>query len=466
MADRTDPSTDLPVRPRGRPRPGSLVRTGTGGRRAAWSVLDQVLSSVTNFGLAIVVAKIGGQDELGAFEVAFSVYLFAIGSARAFGSEPLLVRHSDEGADDLEGPVAATVGTSLVVGLVGSTVCLLVAAVAGGPLAAPLVALGIGLPLLLVQDSWRYVFFAAGRPAKALANDAVWAVVQLVLVVALLIGPDPSVAGLVLAWAASSGVGAVMGAVQAGILPRPSEARAWFRRHRDLVPQFLGEFVVGQGAAQLSIWLIGLVGGLGVLGALRAGGLLVGPVRLFLTAAPAAAIPELIRIRRRSPAAFQRLVAILSWGLAVLVMAWMAAVLVVPDRYGEAVLNVNWEPGRRIFPLLALSWAALGLGTGAMVGLRVLADARRSLIARLWICPAVLIVPAVATAVGSDLGAAVGLALVGVWSAGAWWLVYRRATDAAAARELEPDGPTEAEDPTGPGPEVPLEEWQIGGMSD
>jgi O-antigen/teichoic acid export membrane protein len=427
-----------------RSRPGGLTRTGTGGRRAAWSVLDQILSSVTNFALAIVVAQIGDKYELGAFEVVFSVYLFASGCSRALGAEPLLVRHSDTDPDDLESAAASAVGISLVAGLVAAVPCLAVAAVIGdGPLALPLVALGVTLPALLVQDAWRYVFFAAGRPAKALVNDLVWGVVLVALIVWLLVGPDPSVALLVLAWGGSATVAALLGMWQTGILPRPSATRPWLHRQRDLVPRFLGEFVVGQGAAQLSIWLVGIFGGLGVLGALRAAGVLVGPARLFLTAAPGAAIPELIRIRRRSPARFQRLVAVMSWGLALSVGVWMAAVLAVPDRYGEALLKANWEPGRRIFLLIGLSWAALGLGTGAMVALRVLADAKGSFRARMLICPVVLAVPPISVAVGDEMGAAAGIAVVSLWSAGVWWAIYRRSL--RTAEEPQPaDGPFDA----------------------
>lgn len=420
-----------------RARPGGLTRTGTGGRRAAWSVLDQILSSVTNFALAIVVAKLGDKYELGAFEVVFSVYLFASGCSRALGAEPLLVRHSDTDTDDLESAAASAVGTSLVAGLVAAVPCLAVAAVIGdGPLALPLVALGVTLPALLVQDAWRYVFFAAGRPAKALVNDLVWGMVLVALIVWLLVGPNPSVAALVLAWGGSAAVAAVLGVWQTGLVPRPSATGPWLRRQRDLVPRFLGEFVVGQGAAQLSIWLVGGVGGLGVLGALRAAGVLVGPARLFLTAAPGAAIPELIRIRRRSPERFQRLVAVMSWGLALSVGVWMAAVLAVPDRYGEALLGANWAPGRRIFLLIGLSWAALGLGTGAMVALRVLADAKGSFRARMLICPVVLVVPPISVAVGGEMGAAAGIAAVSFWSAGVWWAVYRQSLQAAGERPV------------------------------
>ena len=99
--------------------------------------------------------------------------------------------------------------------------------------------------------------------------------------------------------AGSALVGAVIGVVQAGILPRPTQVGIWWRDQRELAWRFLGEFTVGTGAAQLCIWLIGLVrpGGLKVLGALRGALVLIGPMRIFLAAAPAAAIPELVRLR-------------------------------------------------------------------------------------------------------------------------------------------------------------------------
>lgn len=382
-----------------------------------------------------------GTDELGAFEVAFSVYLFMAGASRALGSEPLLVRHSDTGAAEMAPAAAAVVGTALLGGLAAGATCMTFGVVVGGTVGPPMIALGLCLPALLTQDAWRYVFFAAGRPAKAVANDGIWAVVQLALVIGLLVWSEPTVAALVMAWGLAAAVAAVAGVVQAGVRPRPSRARRWLADQRDLGSRYLGEFVVGQGAAQLSLWSIGVVGGLTVLGTLRAGGVLVGPMRLFLTAAPGAAIPELIRIRHRSPERFARLVLHISWALAALVAVWGLVVWALPASVGESVLGENWEPGRSVLPLLSLSWAALGLGTGAMVGLRVLADAGASLRARLLICPVVLVVPAVSVVLGDAVGAAGGLAATSIWSAGVWWYVYRGSLRRSAGVVSSPIAP-------------------------
>ena len=262
-----------------------LARIGTGRGRATWSILDQGLSSFTNFGLAIVVARESSTKELGAFEILFSIYLFAVGCSRALSSEPLLVRHSDNTQREVEGPAARAMGAAFLVSILAGLICLLIAPAFESEVRGPLIAFGVMMPGLLVQDAWRYVFFAAGRPAKAFVNDAIWTVVQFSLLGWLLLRERPGLTMLVLAWGVSALVGAVIGVVQAGILPRPTQVGIWWRDQRELAWRFLGEFTVGTGAAQLCIWLIGLVGGLKVLGALRGALVLIGPMRIFLAAA-------------------------------------------------------------------------------------------------------------------------------------------------------------------------------------
>jgi hypothetical protein len=338
------------------------------------------------------VARSATTGGFGAFELTASIYLFFIGASRAIGAEPLMVRHSDDADHVVAEAAREATGVALVAGLVTGPVCLALGAVLDDPSGPALQALGVCLPGLLLQDAWRYVFFAAGRPAKAAANDGLWAISQLVIVGWLVWRGNASIAEFVLAWGASATIAAVAGAAQAGLVPRPVAVTAWLRRHRDLAPRFLGEFGVGLGSAQLSLWLIGALGGLSVLGAIRAATVLIGPFRILLIAAPGAAIPELVRIRNASLRRFTRAVAVISWALALLIGAWGVAVWFLPSSIGEAVLGDSWDAAHRVLPWVTLSWSALGLATGALVGLRVLAAARRSFRARLVIAPTVLVV--------------------------------------------------------------------------
>ena len=54
-------------------RPMALVR------RTGWGVADQVLSSLTNFGLSVVVARAVGPAGFGSFTLVFTAFTTALG---------------------------------------------------------------------------------------------------------------------------------------------------------------------------------------------------------------------------------------------------------------------------------------------------------------------------------------------------------------------------------------------------
>ena len=80
---------------------GMMVRFG-------WGLADQLLSSATNFLLAVLIARTVGARDLGAFSVAYATFTFSLGAVRAIAAELLVVRHS-----------AATTDVHLVLRMVG-----------------------------------------------------------------------------------------------------------------------------------------------------------------------------------------------------------------------------------------------------------------------------------------------------------------------------------------------------------
>jgi hypothetical protein len=97
---------------------------------------------------------------------------------------------------------------AVAISAVGVAVVTVVAVAAGGEAGRALLALGIVLPLVTVQDTWRYIFII-DRPAAAVAVDAVW----LVAVCAVLSAApsDAGAAWFVIAWGATAGIGAIAG---------------------------------------------------------------------------------------------------------------------------------------------------------------------------------------------------------------------------------------------------------------
>ena len=174
------------------------VRRASG--RLTWGVADQGMSSLTNFVLAIYVVRTLGAAQFGAFSLAYVTYGLAINASRGLSIEPLLIRFSGTVLPTWRRATARSTGTALLVGLVTGTCALAAGRLVGGTTGLAFVALGLALPGLLLQDSWRYSFFALGRGRHAFINDTVWAVVLLPSMVLLRMSGHANVFWFVLAW--------------------------------------------------------------------------------------------------------------------------------------------------------------------------------------------------------------------------------------------------------------------------
>ncbi len=61
-------------------------------RRTGWGLGDQMVSSLTNVALTIMVARSVSADEFGTFSLLLATYLVCVTLVRGLTSEPLLVR--------------------------------------------------------------------------------------------------------------------------------------------------------------------------------------------------------------------------------------------------------------------------------------------------------------------------------------------------------------------------------------
>ena len=134
------------------------------------------MSSLTNFAVSIYVARTLGAAQFGAFSLAYVTYSFVLNASRGLATDPLMVRFSGTDLPTWRRAVASCTGTAAVVGLAAGACVLAAAAVLHGTAGGAFLALGLTLPGLLLQDSWRYSFFALGRGSQAFLNDTVWAV--------------------------------------------------------------------------------------------------------------------------------------------------------------------------------------------------------------------------------------------------------------------------------------------------
>ena len=397
-------------------------------RRLGWGVTDQAVSSISNFAVSIFIARELGAVVFGAFTLAYVTYAFVLNASRGLATDPLLVRFSGTDTATWKQAVASCTGTATVVGLILGGCTVLVAAFLGGAARLAFFALGFTLPLLLLQDSWRFALFAMGRGSQALVNDLCWTLgFGLGLVILGIVGVR-DVFWYVFAWGMSAGLGAAAGPLQVKVLPRLSEARHWVFHHRDLGPRFFVEGIANSASSQLRSYGISLILGLATLGYVQAANMLMGPFMVVYFGMGLVLLPEAVRLLRRSPVYMVRFCVAAAAGLALVAVGWAIVLWVaLPRGLGWVLLHSLWRPAYPLVLPITIQVVGGCLMSGAGIGLHALGSARRSM--RAMVIFSVTIV--VLSVVGAEFGGAAGTLWGG--AAGTWIgiLVFWRELGAA-----------------------------------
>ncbi len=186
--------------------------------RMAWSVFSQGLSSLTNFGLTVLLAISVTVTELGQIVSVYSVYLLALTLSRSLTTDALVA--ASDGSKVIDLPwhwarrriVALAIAASLVTVLVGTWL-----EVSGSTVAL----IALSMPVLLLQDGLRNLAWANGRPNLAGLLDGVWFGVSVVALLCLWTMTAPSGVGsaagalgggaILLAWCIGGGVSWLVG---------------------------------------------------------------------------------------------------------------------------------------------------------------------------------------------------------------------------------------------------------------
>jgi O-antigen/teichoic acid export membrane protein len=397
-------------------------------RRIGWGVADQGMSSLTNFAVAIYIARTLGAVEFGAFSLAYITYSFSLNASRGLGTDPFLVRFSSVEHSVWRRAVAQCTGTAAVVGLVAGSVVLAAAMILHGATRAAFLALGLTMPGLLLQDSWRFSFFARGRGSQAFLNDTVWAVALFPALIILKATGHAGVFWFVFAWGASACAGAAVGPFQARVMPNLSEAWGWVSRHRDLGPRYLLEGTSNAGSTLLFNSGIALILGLADVGYVRAASTLMGPFMIVFFGMGLVTLPEAARVLRRSPRHLPLFCMVVSGGLALMALAWGIVLLVaLPKGLGVLMLRNLWRPAYKLVLPGTLGVIGGCISAGAGTGIHALGIARRSLNAMVISSASVVILGLAGAFVGGAVGTMYGAAIAAWFGAILFWWQLRRA---------------------------------------
>ena len=407
-------------------RPWRLVRQAT--RRLGWGVADQGMSSISNFAVNIYVARSLGAVEYGAFALAYVTYGFMLNASRGLATDPLLVRFSAAPPPTWRRAVASCTGTATIVGLCAGTCVLAAACLLSGTTRMAFLALGLTLPGLLLQDCWRYSFFALGRGSQAFLNDTVWTVALLPALVVLKKTGHGDVFWFVFAWGATATVAAAIGPLQARVLPRLPRIWDWVSRHRDLGPRYLAEGTANSASSLLRNYGLVAILGLAAVGYVQAAATLMGPFMVIFFGMGLVTLPEAARILRRSPRHLPLFCMLVSAGLALAGLLWGIVLLVaMPRGLGHLMLGNLWRP---TYPLVLPATIAIMGGcvqSGAGTGLHALGVAQRSLRAMILFSVLYIVCGLGGAAADGVMGTMIGAAIASWIGALLFWWQLRAA---------------------------------------
>jgi O-antigen/teichoic acid export membrane protein len=387
--------------------------------RISAAVIDQGLSTATNFLLTLVAAKMLGVRDFGAFGVAYTVAVLIVGSARAAVASPALVLQEDAGRDDADGPL----GAALATGLASGAAVAIAALFCHSDVRAVLLALAAVLPLVLVQDTGRLVEFAELQPTRALTLDVIWTIAMVAGLIALAAsGVHATATLLLLVWGAAGGLSGLWTLWQHGRrIPRPS--LHWLRHSWHYAWRYFVVFASTLGAFQVSALLLGVVSGVQAVGAVQAVQVLFGPLQNLSTGLMVAFVPD---TTADTPLRDQRARLLgVTLCLTAIALAITGMVMVLPDNVGEMVLGDSWSPAKPLILAAGLCAAGFGITSGPMIGLRAARAVHESLVVGLQTSAFQLVIPVVGAVLADERGFMWGLVATWVIGIAMWVHLYR-----------------------------------------
>lgn len=407
---------------------------GTGRRRVAWGVADQLAASGANFLVVVLAARSLGAGAFGAFVVGLTMCMVGMVLSRGIASDVVSSVHAADPPKVLHEAQRAGLATVVTAAGLASALAVAVGLSTSGLTRDLAFVVAAVLPGVLVQDYLRIALIVSGRARGAFLNDAAWGVVQ---VPALLVADAMSggAAGLLLAWGAVGTGCALAGIAQTRVLPHgPRRTLAWLRRHRGLWPYLLLDNGVAQAANLGTVLVVSLVSDLAEVGAMRVATTVFAPMIVLGRGVATVAVPEVVR-RGQDPRRVRRIAVLLGCALAPLAAVGALVGLLLPQAVGEALFGDTWTAARPLLLLTSVGVAGGLFSVGIFVGLRALAAGRHGLTARIVVTSLLLLACLVGAWWNDAKGAVLLLALVTPLQVGAWWHLLRRASQSGTPRK-------------------------------
>lgn len=390
--------------------------------KTLWSVADQGIYSGTSLAVSLVMAHSVDAREFGAFAVVYAVVIIALGVNRGSVCEPYAVsRRISVFIPNSSNQTAQATGASTAIALAFTTPLLILSIfVKDDAVRQCLLGFSLILPLLLIQDTYRFMLIIDGRPQLAVLVNAVCATSQVVLLAAALLLRVTSPILLILSWGLASSLS--IGAAFWLLRDAPSLRRGvvWLSGQRRLSASYSLDFLMVTGVWQLILWLVAAIAGLPAAGGLRAVQMLFGPLASLAGGVRTAALSEGVRMREKKSRLLLLMLAV-SVCLALVSMVWGIALIVMPANVGIKIVGETWLLAAAVAPWITLERVATGCTLGAVVGLRVLGDSRRTVETRFVSSLLAIFLGSFGAMTLGAVGAAAGIAVASTVNGCLWW---------------------------------------------
>jgi O-antigen/teichoic acid export membrane protein len=275
---------------------GRLPVRGGAATRATTTMIDQGVASASNFIVGIVVARLSGPTGLGAYALAFTVWILLTMQYRAMITEPMVIlgdmRRDDRDEMVRQGSAACLTFGAMAACLVAAvgTTCFILGQHTFG---VGLLSLAPWVVVLDLQDYWRQIGFMQAKPKKSLHNDLMFNAVQAMAFAAVFVLHLHSVFAVISAWGVGAMVASLFGFWQFRIRPTFRGGGAFLRSRWPTSRWLASERTANWGAGQLYLIVAGALLGPAALGGLKAAqGLVVGPTNVVMNGSGSFGLPE------------------------------------------------------------------------------------------------------------------------------------------------------------------------------
>jgi O-antigen/teichoic acid export membrane protein len=332
-------------------------------------IIDQGLSSATNFLAVLAVARVLGVDDFGVFAMGYTVLTLFLGVSRSFFGIPIALA-ANAGAKAVTSLYQATISALLwislpVAGIVLGVGLLSAVGAHGGLGVLAAIVLAAATPMVLMQDISRYYAISKGEPGAAVLSDLVWFSAVVLL---LVFGRSLDQRALIVGW----GVAVAISLAVVMVRFRP---HLWANMGLQLLTPQRGlreslalTVVLSTGVPLIMGFLMLPFLGQVAVGSLRGAGTLFGPLNTLTALLDFSLLGQLVKRDRTQDI---KAVTVITAIFCALGGIWSLVLLTLPGNVGTLILGDTWMGTREILPITAVEYTFLSIAAGLSLILKL-----------------------------------------------------------------------------------------------